>query len=197
MSVESGDGIRIAGGERRGRFDGKCEGGECGRERERGDVGRGGCEFSASERRGAFALSNKPSRLPCGRSFNRSLISSSCPSCWLISCSDLVGELAVEIDMALEESESDSSLILVLSGRRTWCCGTALLTLMLPVDLENGDSSIGVEALSLVIDEGESKENDCERMRTFGLGVRGGAEKSAAIMNAGTKQRTGILERED
>lgn len=54
--------------------------------------------------------------------------------------------------------------------------------LMLPVDFENGDSSIGVEAWSLVIDEGESKENDCERMRTLGLGVRGGAASRAAIM---------------
>lgn len=53
---------------------------------------------------------------------------------------------------------------------------------MLPVDLENGDSSMGVEALSLLIDEGESNENDCERMRTFGLGVRGGAARRAAIM---------------
>jgi hypothetical protein len=56
--------------------------------------------------------------------------------------------------------------------------------LMLPVDFENGDSSMGVEALSLVIDEGESKENDCERMRTFGLGVRGGAAKRAAMVTA-------------
>jgi hypothetical protein len=55
---------------------------------------------------------------------------------------------------------------------------------MLPVDLEKGDSSIGVEALSLVIDDGESKENDCERMRTFGLGVRGGAVRTAAMMVA-------------
>lgn len=58
------------------------------------------------------------------------------------------------------------------------------MTLMLPVDLEKGDSSIGVEALSLVIDDGESKENDCERMRTFGLGVRGGAARTAAMMGA-------------
>ena len=55
--------------------------------------------------------------------------------------------------------------------------------LMLPVDLEKGDSSMGVEALSLVIDEGESKENDCERMRTLGLGVRGGAARRAAMIN--------------
>ena len=53
---------------------------------------------------------------------------------------------------------------------------------MLPVDLENGDSSMGVEAFSLMIDEGESKENDCERMRTLGLGVRGGAAKRAAMI---------------
>lgn len=38
-----------------------------------------------------------------------------------MSCSDLVGELAVDIDIALEESESDSSLILVRSGSKTWC----------------------------------------------------------------------------
>lgn len=56
--------------------------------------------------------------------------------------------------------------------------------LMLPVDFENGDSSMGVEALSLVIDEGESNENDCERMRTFGLGVRGGAARRAAMIIA-------------
>lgn len=55
--------------------------------------------------------------------------------------------------------------------------------LMLPVDFENGDSSMGVDALSLVIDEGESKENDCERMRTFGLGVRGGAIRRAAMID--------------
>lgn len=97
------------------------------------------------------------------------------------SCSDLVGELAVEMDIALEESERDSSLILVLSGRRTWCCGIAFAMLMLPVDLEYGDSSIGVDALSLVIEDGESKENDCDRMRTFGLGVRGGGAKRAAM----------------
>ena len=107
-----------------------------------------------------------------------------------MSCSDLVGELAGEIDMALEESDSDSSLIFVLSGSRTWCCGTVFAMLILPVDLENGDSSIGVDALSLVIDDGESKENDCERMRTFGLGVRGGAARRAAITADGAKQCT-------
>lgn len=60
--------------------------------------------------------------------------------------------------------------------------------LILPVDLEYGDSSMGVEALSLVIDDGESKENDWERMRTFGLGVRGGAAKSAAMMASSVRQ---------
>jgi hypothetical protein len=39
-----------------------------------------------------------------------------------------------------------------------------------PVDFEYGESSIGV---TLIRDEGESK--DCDRMRTLGEGVRGGA----------------------
>lgn len=150
------------GGARRGRFAGDSE--------TSGDSGRGGCEFNASERRGACAFSNRPSRLPFGRSSRRK------------SCSDLVGELAVEMDVALDESESESSLILVLSGRRTWCCGTVFAMLMLPVDLENGDSSIGVDALSLTIEDGESKENDCDRMRTFGLGVRGGGARRPAMI---------------
>ena len=62
------------------------------------------------------------------------------------------------------------------------------MVLILPVDFEKGDSPMGVEALSLLIDDGESKENDCERMRTFGLGVRGGAARRAAMMAAGPTQ---------
>lgn len=96
----------------------------------------------------------------------------------------------MEMDIALEVSERDSSLIFVLSGSKTWCCGTVFVTLMFPVDFENGDSSMGVEALSLVIDDGESKENDCERMRTFGLGVRGGTARRAAMMADGAIQYT-------
>lgn len=153
-------------GDKRGLFAGDCDD-------DRGDKGRGGCEFNASVGRGACARSNSPSKLPSGR------------SCRLSRCSEAVGELAVEMDMALEESESDSSLILVLSGSRTWCCGTVFLMLMLPVDFENGDSSTGVEAPSLVMDDGESNENDCERMRTFGLGVRGGAARRAAMTAEG------------
>ena len=114
--------VRV-GGERRGRL-----AGECVEQEERGESGRGGCEVSASERRGA-ACSKRPRRLPSGRSLRRGIVSSSASSsvAWrlvsrkLVSCSDLVGELAVDIDMALEESESDSSLILVLRGSRTWC----------------------------------------------------------------------------
>jgi hypothetical protein len=94
-----------------------------------------------------------------------------------------VGELAVEMDIALlEESDNDSSLIFVRSGRSTWCCGTARVTLMAPVDLEKGYSSIGVVALRRVMEEGESKEKDCGRMRTFGLGVRGGTVRKVAMM---------------
>lgn len=66
--------------------------------------------------------------------------------------------------------------------------------LMLPVDLENGVSSIGVDALSLVIEDGESKENDCERMRTFGLGVRGGGTNSAAMVADSAKSIPEVLE---
>ena len=46
-----------------------------------------------------------------------------------------------------------------------------------PVDFEYGESSIGV---TLIRDEGESK--DCDRMRTLGEGVRGGA-MIVAILN--------------
>jgi hypothetical protein len=76
---------------------------------------------SASERRGADACSKRPRRLPSGRSMSLSAVSLSSGSCKLVSCSDLVGELAVDMDIALEESESDSSLISVLRGSRTWC----------------------------------------------------------------------------
>jgi hypothetical protein len=48
---------------------------------------------------------------------------------------------------------------------------------IVPVDLEKGDSSIGV---TLIRDEGESK--DCDRMRTFGDGVRGGAITVAMLV---------------
>lgn len=143
--------------------------------------------MSASEARGKEVDEKRPRRLPSGssrRCFVMWISASSGVLCRLVSCSDFVGELAVDMDMALEASESDSSLILVRSGSKTWCRGTALVMLILPVDLESGDSSIGVEALSLVIDDGESKENDCERMRTFGLGVRGGAASRAAIIAA-------------
>lgn len=77
--------------------------------------------MSASGRRGADACSKRPRRLPSGRSMSPFAASSSCEACRLMSCSDLVGELAVDIDIALEESESDSSLILVRSGSKTWC----------------------------------------------------------------------------
>lgn len=124
----------------------------------------GGCEVSASEGRGASAFVKRPSRFPSGRPVAWSILSSSVSSsrsrCSIMPCSDLVGELAVEIDMALLVSDIDSSLILVLSGRRTCCWGTVFAILMLPVDFEYGESSIGVDALSLVIDDGESKEND-------------------------------------
>lgn len=110
----------MAGGERRGRLawewlrrgDGV-----------RGEKGRGGCEVSASPGRGA-ACSKRSRRLPSGRFARRGVLSSSasgCVSSRRMSCADLVGEPAVEIDMALEESESDSSLILVRRGSKTWC----------------------------------------------------------------------------
>jgi hypothetical protein len=101
-----------------------------------------------------------------------------------------VGEEAVEEEEeeAVEASDIDSSLILVLRGSRTWCCGLAFATLMLPVDFEKGASSRGVEAPSREMDEGESKEKDWERMRTRGEGVRGGADSSAAIMAGGAEQ---------
>lgn len=87
----------------------------------RGESGRGGWEVSASEGRGADACSKRPRRLPSGRSMSLSAASSFSEAYELVSCSDLVGELAVEMDIALEESESDSSLIFVLRGMRTWC----------------------------------------------------------------------------
>jgi hypothetical protein len=34
------------------------------------------------------------------------------------------------------------------------------------------------------MEEGESKEKDCGRMRTFGLGVRGGTVRKVAMMGA-------------
>ena len=75
-----------------------------------------------------------------------------------------MGELAGEMDIALLEEESaeerDSSLIFVRSGSSTWCCGTARVTLMAPVDLEKGYSSIGVPAVRRVSEEGEEKEKD-------------------------------------
>lgn len=118
-SVGLGDGREMAGGERRGRLAGEWVVRE-----EEGERGRSGCDVSASEGRGADACSKRPRRLPSGRSMRRcalfSLGSSSVP-CRSKSCSDLVGELAVDIDIALEESESDSSLILVRSGSKTWC----------------------------------------------------------------------------
>lgn len=121
MRFGSGFGRERAGGERRGRLAGECIVRE-----EKGERGRGGCEVRASERRGA-ACSKRPRRLPSGRSARRGMVSSSASSSVsprrvsrkLVSCSDLVGELAVEIDIALEESDSDSSLILVLSGSKT------------------------------------------------------------------------------
>lgn len=116
VSEGSGVGRQMVGGERRGRFAGEWD--------ERGERGRGGCELSASEGRGAEACSKRPRRLPSGRSMSRSMVfspASSGVSCRFRSCSDLVGELAVETDIALEESESDSSLILVLSGSKIWC----------------------------------------------------------------------------
>jgi hypothetical protein len=77
----------------------------------------------------------------------------------------------------------DSSLIFVCSGRSTlagwkspWSaascpslCDKAFVTID-PVDLEKGDASNRVTPMR---DEGESK--DCDRMRTLGDGVRGGA----------------------
>jgi hypothetical protein len=95
----------------------------------------------------------------------------------------MVGELTTE-DEALDAPDMmDSSLIFVCSGRSTlagWnssCsaasstsrCGSAFVTID-PVDLEKGDASISVMPMR---DEGES--NDCDRMRTLGDGVRGGA----------------------
>jgi len=75
---------------------------------------------SASARRGV-ACSKRPRRLPSGRSMSLSVVSSSSVSRRVTSCSDLVGELAVDMDIALEESERDSSLIFVLRGSKTWC----------------------------------------------------------------------------
>jgi hypothetical protein len=94
-----------------------------------------------------------------------------------------VGELTTD-DEALDEADMiDSSLIFVCSGRSTWAgwnssssaasstlwCGSAFVTID-PVDLEKGDASISDMPMR---DEGES--NDCDRMRTLGDGVRGGA----------------------
>jgi hypothetical protein len=98
-----------------------------------------------------------------------------------MSCSEWVGELASG-DEALDASEViDSSLIFVWSGKNALagrrspcssdssaCCSDTALVTIVPVDFEKGDSSIGV---TLIRDEGESK--DCDRMRTFGEGVRG------------------------
>jgi hypothetical protein len=107
-----------------------------------------------------------------------------------ICLSESVGELAAE-DGALDASDrKDSSLILVCSGSstlkgrsahcssdsRTWLRAKDLVAID-PVDLEKGDSSIGV---TLMRDEGES--NDCARMRTLGDGVRGGAIMVAMLM---------------
>jgi hypothetical protein len=52
---------------------------------------------------------------------------------------------------------------------------------MEPVDLENGESSIGV---TLTRDEGESK--DCDRIRTLGEGVRGGGRRVAMMQRGGS-----------
>jgi hypothetical protein len=93
--------------------------------RARGEEGRSGWEESASEGQGAGARSKRPMRFSSGKSMMQSMASvsalSSSRSCSSILYSDFVGELAVEIDIALEESEIDSSLILVLRGTRTWC----------------------------------------------------------------------------
>jgi hypothetical protein len=59
-----------------------------------------------------------------------------------------------------------------------------------PVDLENGDCSIGV---TLIRDEGESK--DCDRMRTVGEGVRGGAVTLAILMRP--RSSSGRIQDED
>lgn len=97
--------------------------------------------------------------------------------------SESVGELATE--EALDVSESmDSSLILVCRGSRILMgriAGTLRfekdLVAMALVDFEHGDSSIGV---TLIREEGESK--DCDRMRTLGDGVLGGAMVVAMLM---------------
>jgi hypothetical protein len=103
-----------------------------------------------------------------------------------MSRSESVGELVAD-DGALDASDrKDSSLILVCNGRSTPIgrnapISTSLcakdLVAMEPVDLEKGDSSIGV---TLMRDEGESK--DCARMRTLGDGVRGGTIVAAILM---------------
>jgi hypothetical protein len=103
-----------------------------------------------------------------------------------MSPSESVGELAID-DEALEVSESmDSSLILVWSGRSTFTPFSATLSTLCmgyrfstidPVDLEYGESSIGV---TLMRDEGESK--DCARMRTFGDGVLSGTIMVAMML---------------
>jgi hypothetical protein len=104
-----------------------------------------------------------------------------------ISSSELVGELASD-DASLDASDMmDSSLIFVWSGKSTLmgCTSPCSITLspsrkgtsMVPVDLEKGDTSIGV---MLMREEGELK--DCERMRTFGDGVRGGGAIVVAML---------------
>lgn len=72
----------------------------------------GGWECSASDGLGAHVVSKRPSRLPAGRS-----------GCSVSegSCSDVDGELDTDIDDVLDASDIDSSLILVLSGSKTWC----------------------------------------------------------------------------
>jgi hypothetical protein len=107
-----------------------------------------------------------------------------------ISLSESVGELGSEDKLPDASDMIDSSLIFVWSGRSTlaglispWsmvsstlCRGYAFATIAL-VDLEKGDSSIGV---TLMRDDGESK--DCDRMRTLGDGVRGGAITVAMLV---------------
>jgi hypothetical protein len=100
-----------------------------------------------------------------------------------MSPSESVGELATEDEVLDASDMMDSSLIFVCNGRSTlagskspWSaasgpprCDSAFVTID-PVDLENGDASNKVTPMR---DDGESK--DCERIRTLGDGVRGGA----------------------
>lgn len=99
-----------------------------------------------------------------------------------MSPSESVGELATDEEVSESSDMIESSLILVCNGSKmltgriapcsaafkTSCRGKGLATIA-PVDLEHGDSSIGVIVMR---DDGESK--DCARMRTFGDGVLGG-----------------------